>query len=106
VYQEKSGRKIKRMLLVQLLAFGFHKKGDIDPNVPLGIAYIAAVLEKNGYGVKILDAFNKEIVKSCSGDNFKQVVLSALKEGGNYIAQQSILNSSLNKFFSPVDENV
>ncbi len=29
----------------------------MNPNAPLGIAYIAAVLEKGGYEVKILDAF-------------------------------------------------
>lgn len=29
----------------------------MNPNVPLGIAYIAATLEKEGYQVKMLDAF-------------------------------------------------
>lgn len=55
--QEKERREIERILLVQPPAFTFQKKGDINPNVPLGIAYIASVLEKNGYQVRILDTF-------------------------------------------------
>lgn len=53
-----------------------------------------------------LDAFDEGIVKSCSEKDMKRIVLSALKEGGNYLAQQSALGTgSLKKFFSPVDED-
>lgn len=48
---------IKKIFLIQPPAFANPEKGDINPNVPLGIAYIAAVLEKKGYQVKMLDAF-------------------------------------------------
>ncbi len=50
-------RKINKVLLVQPPAFANRKRTDINPNVPLGIAYIAAVLEKEGFRVRILDAF-------------------------------------------------
>lgn len=47
--------KIERILLIQPPATSF-TPGDLTPNMPLGLAYIAAVLEKEGYNVKILDA--------------------------------------------------
>ena len=49
--------KIKRVMLVQPPVFALKNKSDINPNVPLGLAYIAAVLEREGYEIKILDAF-------------------------------------------------
>ena len=53
-----------------------------------------------------LDAFDEGIVRSCSGDNLRQVVLSALREGSNYLAQQPALSTEkLNRFFSPVNED-
>ena len=47
---------IRKILLIQPPAFANIYKTDINPNIPLGIAYIAAMLEKEGYEVKILDA--------------------------------------------------
>ena len=47
-------KKIERILLVQPPATSFIL-GDITPNMPLGLAYIAAVLEGQGYDVRILD---------------------------------------------------
>ena len=48
---------IKRVMLIQPPAFANKWRTDINPNLPLGIAYIGAVLEKAGYKVKLLDAF-------------------------------------------------
>ncbi|HPM43487.1 MAG TPA: cobalamin-dependent protein, partial [Candidatus Omnitrophota bacterium] len=50
-------REIKKILLIQPPAFVLDDKSDMNPNVPLGIAYIAGVLEERRYEVKILDAF-------------------------------------------------
>lgn len=47
----------RKVLLIQPPAFSNNLRGDMNPNAPLGIAYIAAVLEKAGYRVQILDAF-------------------------------------------------
>lgn len=52
-----SKRKTEKVLLIQPPAFCNNVRGDMNPNLPLGIAYIAAMLEKNGYSVKMLDAF-------------------------------------------------
>lgn len=53
-----AGRKIKRILFIQPPAFSWRlNRLDINPNPPLGAAYIAAVLEREGYEVGILDAF-------------------------------------------------
>ncbi|MBS4097413.1 MAG: B12-binding domain-containing radical SAM protein [Sulfuricella sp.] len=48
---------IRKVLLIQPPAFSNNLRGDMNPNAPLGIAYIAAVLERAGYEAKILDAF-------------------------------------------------
>ena len=48
---------IKKVLLIQPPAYTNNQRSDMNPNPPLGIAYIAAVLEKAGYEVSILDAF-------------------------------------------------
>lgn len=48
---------IQRVLLVQPPAFTNNARQDMNPNPPLGIAYIAAILEQAGYEVRILDAF-------------------------------------------------
>ena len=54
-----------------------------------------------------LDAFDEGIIKSCSEDNIRQIVLSTLRERTNCLAQQPALSAeSLNRFFSPVDEDV
>ncbi len=49
--------RIKKVLLIQPPAFCNNMRSDMNPNAPLGIAYIAAVLEKENYDVEILDAF-------------------------------------------------
>lgn len=51
-------RKIGRILFIQPPAFSWRlDRRDINPNPPLGAAYIAAVLGRAGYEVGILDAF-------------------------------------------------
>ena len=51
-------RKIKKVLFIQPPAFSWRlNRLDINPNPPLGVAYIAAVLEQEGYEVGVLDAF-------------------------------------------------
>ena len=50
-------KKIRKVLLIQPPAFCNNFRGDMNPNVPLGIGYIAATLEKAGYDVRMLDAF-------------------------------------------------
>lgn len=49
--------RVRKVLLVQPPAFSNNLRGDMNPNAPLGIGYIAATLERAGYDVKILDAF-------------------------------------------------
>lgn len=50
----KSNKKRKKILLVRPALFGFQKSfSGVSP--PLGLAYIGAILEKNGFEVKILD---------------------------------------------------
>jgi magnesium-protoporphyrin IX monomethyl ester (oxidative) cyclase len=49
--------RIGKVLLIQPPAFCNNMRNDMNPNAPLGIAYIGAVLEQAGYDVKILDAF-------------------------------------------------
>lgn len=53
----KHRAKLGKVLLIQPPAFSNNLRGDMNPNAPLGIAYIAAVLERAGYQVRILDAF-------------------------------------------------
>jgi hypothetical protein len=54
-----------------------------------------------------LGAFGEAIIKSCSEENLREVILSVLKQGSGYATQQSALSrENLNKFLSPVDENV
>ncbi len=50
-------KSIRKVLLVQPPAFCDNERSNIGPAVGLGIGYIAAVLEKEGYEVKVLDAF-------------------------------------------------
>jgi len=49
--------RIQKILLIQPPAFSNNLRGDMNPNAPLGLGYIAAMLEREGYGVSILDAF-------------------------------------------------
>lgn len=49
-----------------------------------------------------LGAFAEQAARSCSENNLKQVVLSALRS--NYLVQET--GFSVNSFFSPVDEDV
>jgi len=48
---------LKKILLIQPPAFSNNDRGDMNPNAPLGIAYIAAILEREQFDVQILDAF-------------------------------------------------
>ena len=51
-----------------------------------------------------LDTLSGTAIRSCSENNMKHVVLSVLNEGSNRFARQSA--GSLDRFFSPVDEDV
>lgn len=53
----KNKIKLPKVLLIQPPAFTNNFRTDLSPNVPLGICYIGAMLEKHGYEVEILDAF-------------------------------------------------
>ena len=48
---------INKVLLIQPPAYTDNNRRNMNPNLPLGIAYIAAVLEQEGYEVDMLDAF-------------------------------------------------
>ncbi|MFA6217278.1 MAG: cobalamin-dependent protein [Candidatus Omnitrophota bacterium] len=49
-------KKIKKVLLFNPPAITFKDRIDINPMPPLGLGYLAAVLEKKGIEVKIIDA--------------------------------------------------
>lgn len=49
--------KLRKVLLIQPPAFSNNARGDMNPNAPLGIAYIASMLERERFDVQILDAF-------------------------------------------------
>jgi anaerobic magnesium-protoporphyrin IX monomethyl ester cyclase len=49
--------RLKKVLLIQPPAFSNNSRGDMNPNAPLGLAYIAGMLEREKYDVQILDAF-------------------------------------------------
>lgn len=49
--------RLQKVLLIQPPAFSNDTRSDMNPNAPLGIAYIAAMLERGGFEVQILDAF-------------------------------------------------
>ncbi len=48
------------------------------PDPPLGLAYIAAVLEKHGFDIKILDAFAEA---ECKSNVFSLLESSPIGEG-------------------------
>lgn len=62
------GDRMKVMLVKPKIKFD--DRGNVLP--PLGLAYLAAVLEKNGYDVRIIDAPALDI----SAKNFKRILLS------------------------------
>jgi len=51
------GKPISKVLLIAPPSMTNNERSDTSPATSLGIGYIAAVLEKAGYEVKILDAF-------------------------------------------------
>lgn len=53
----KHRKKLQKILLIQPPAFSNNARGDMNPNAPLGIAYIASMLERERFDVQILDAF-------------------------------------------------
>ena len=50
-------QRLRKVLLIQPPAFSNNKRTDMNPNAPLGLAYIAGMLEREKYDVRILDAF-------------------------------------------------
>ena len=72
-----------------------------------GIVPVIRYCPEHTIGYDSLDGVGEEVVRSCSENNFKQVVLSALSEGGSYSVRKTALSvSSVNRFFSPVDGEV
>lgn len=80
--------KLHRVLLIQPPAFSNNYRGDMNPNAPLGLGYIAAVLEREGYQVSILDAFvegwdqeirinSEKILVGLTFDQIREVVREA-----------------------------
>ena len=67
-------RNIKKILLIQPPAFVLKNKSDMNPNVPLGLAYIAAVLEREGYEVRILDAFVEGLESELSAEGDRLLI--------------------------------
>ena len=54
-----------------------------------------------------LDAFDENMIKSCSERNMRQVVISMINKGTGQTPQTAISDiDKLNKFFSPVKEDV
>jgi len=53
----KNNNKKMKVMLIQPPAWCNNNRDDMNPNVPLGIAYIGASLEQEGYDVRMLDAF-------------------------------------------------
>lgn len=53
----KHRKVLRKVMLIQPPAWCDNHRGDMNPNVPLGIAYVAAVLERGGYEVEMLDSF-------------------------------------------------
>jgi len=49
--------RLTKILLIQPPAFCNNYRTDMNPNTPLGIAYIAGMLEREGFKVQLLDAF-------------------------------------------------
>lgn len=91
-------RKIKKVLLIQPPAYVLRDKSDMNPNVPLGLAYIAAVLEREGYEVRLLDAFIEGLSNEKEIDEERIVIgLSPkqIKEEINKFSPQIVGVSSL-----------
>ena len=53
----KHRKKIRKILLIQPPAYSNNLRTDMNPNAPLGLAYIGAMLERERYDVSILDSF-------------------------------------------------
>jgi len=74
------------------------------PNMPLGLSYVAAVLEKNGVEVKVLDLlvsqYSEEKVRRCMAE-FSPEVIGITAVTMNYPASSNIL-----KLCKRFDENV
>ena len=49
-------KSIKKILFITPPAFTFKNNLDINPLPPMGPGYIAALLEKEGYDVSIIDS--------------------------------------------------
>ena len=78
---------LQKVLLIQPPAFSNNFRSDMNPNAPLGIAYIAAMLEREGFVVQILDAFiegwnhetrinHEKILVGLPFDQIKEIVAS------------------------------
>ena len=63
-------QRIKKVLLFVPPAFTFKKKLDINPLPPLGLGYLAAVLDQHGYRVNIIDALGEKPDQFTNYGNF------------------------------------
>ena len=69
--------KIKKILLMVPPAFTFKSHRDINPLPPMGLGYLAAIIEKMGIEIKILDSLmlitsGSEIME---GSNLSLIIL-------------------------------
>lgn len=76
---------LRKILLIQPPAFSNNARTNMNPNAPLGIAYIASTLEREQFDVEILDAFiegweqdirinDEKILVGLTFDQIKKVV--------------------------------
>jgi len=84
-----------------------YSSGTIGLEALLGRVPVIRYCSEHIIDLDPLDGVGEEVVRSCSENNFKQVVLSALSEGGSYLIRKTALSVySVNRFFSPVDGEV
>ncbi|KOR32366.1 hypothetical protein TI05_07745 [Achromatium sp. WMS3] len=82
-------KNLRKILLIQPPAFSNNIRGDMNPNVPLGIAYIAAILEREKFDVKILDAFIEGWEQETRINDNKILVGLSFKQIKNIIAESN-----------------
>ena len=79
--------RLQKVLLIQPPAFSNNHRTDMNPNAPLGIAYIAGMLEREKFDVQILDAFiegwdqetrinEEKILVGLTSDQIKEIIAS------------------------------
>jgi len=77
--------KIKKILLIAPPAYTFKSQRDVNPLPPMGLGYLASVIENMGIEVRIVDCLvhgwnheeeiNNEIIRVGLSDNVTQIWL-------------------------------